>query len=121
MLLKLTLTTLDIPEASPLGFSRKPSTYKLLPVGALSPQAVEEEHLPADFRKRLTEWEIAKALAGKSQQNVEQLQKHLPSEFNKKYEEWRLKMKMAEVKAGHGAPAQGQVRRRDWKGGAITV
>ena len=69
-----------------------------------------EEHLPAEFRKRLTEWEIAKALAGKSQQNVEQLQKHLPSEFNKKYEEWRLKMKMTEVKPGHGAPSQGQVR-----------
>ncbi|XP_043210325.1 uncharacterized protein LOC122375160 isoform X2 [Amphibalanus amphitrite] len=76
---------------------------------ATTPQAVEEDHLPAEFRKRLTEWEIAKALAGKSQQNVEQLQKHLPSEFNKKYEEWRLKMKMAEVKAGHGAPSQGQV------------
>ena len=72
-------------------------------------QAVEEDHLPAEFRKRLTEWEIAKALAGKSQQNVEQLQKHLPSEFNKKYEEWRLKMKMAEVKPGHVTPSQGQV------------
>ncbi|KAF0292548.1 hypothetical protein FJT64_009489 [Amphibalanus amphitrite] len=60
-------------------------------------------------QRKVTQWEIAKALAGKSQQNVEQLQKHLPSEFNKKYEEWRLKMKMAEVKAGHGAPTQGQV------------
>ena len=81
-------------------------------------QTLEGEHLPAEFRKRLTEWEIAKALAGKSQQNVEQLQKHLPSEFNKKYEEWRLKMKTAEVKGGHSAPAQGQVRgeRRKGKG-----
>lgn len=47
-----------------------------------------EDDLPADFRKKLTEWEIRKALAGKSQQNVEELQKNLGEEFNRKMAEW---------------------------------
>ncbi|XP_037084291.1 uncharacterized protein LOC119104677 [Pollicipes pollicipes] len=77
----------------------------------MSPQAVEEEHLPAEFRKRLTEWEIAKALAGKSQQNVEQLQKNLPHEFNKKYEEWKL-MKAGRLSPGCQKRRAAEVRRQ---------
>lgn len=57
-----------------------------------------EDDLPADFRKKLTEWEIRKALVGKSQQNVEELQKNLGEEFNRKMAEWeRIK-----ASASHG-------------------
>ncbi|XP_064109139.1 LOW QUALITY PROTEIN: uncharacterized protein LOC135217304 [Macrobrachium nipponense] len=47
-----------------------------------------EDDLPADFKKKLTEWKIRKALVGKSQQNVEELQKNLGEEFNRKMAEW---------------------------------
>lgn len=52
----------------------------------------DEDDLPPDFKKKLAEWEIRKALVGKGQQNVEQLQKNLGEEFNKKLAEWE-KMK----------------------------
>jgi len=48
----------------------------------------DEDTLPPEFRKRLTEWEIGKVLAGKSCQNVDELQKNLGEEFNKKMAEW---------------------------------
>ena len=47
-----------------------------------------EDALPPEFKKRLTEWEIGKVLAGKSCQNVEELQKNLGEEFNRKMAEW---------------------------------
>ena len=57
----------------------------------------DEDDLPPDFKKKLTEWEIRKALVGKGQQDVEKLQKNLGEEFNKKMEEWE------KIKAtGHG-------------------
>lgn len=64
-----------------------------------------EDDLPADFKKKLTEWEIRKALVGKSQQNVEELQKNLGEEFNRKMAEWeRIKAsasQQGQVKPGH--------------------
>ncbi|XP_068202573.1 microtubule-associated protein futsch-like isoform X2 [Palaemon carinicauda] len=58
-----------------------------------------EDDLPADFKKKLTEWKIRKALVGKSQQNVEELQKNLGEEFNRKMAEWeRIK---ASANQGH--------------------
>lgn len=53
-----------------------------------------EDNLPPEFRKRLTEWEIGKVLAGKSHKNIEELQKNLGEEFNRKMAEWE-KMKAA--------------------------
>lgn len=60
--------------------------------GDLKTKKHDENDLPADFKKKLTEWEIRKALVGKGQQNVEKLQKNLGEEFNKKMVEWE-KMK----------------------------
>lgn len=69
-----------------------------------------EDDLPADFRKKLTEWEIMKALAGKSQHNVEDLQKHLGEEFNRKMAEWER------IKASGASPGHPQVSRCfDWE------
>ena len=48
----------------------------------------DEDDLPPEFKKKLTEWEIGKAMVGKSQQNVEELQKNLGEEFNRKMAEW---------------------------------
>lgn len=67
-----------------------------------------EDDLPADFRKKLTEWEIRKALVGKSQQNVEELQKNLGEEFNRKMAEWeRIK---ASASHGHIKPTTGHLQ-----------
>lgn len=67
-----------------------------------------EDDLPADFKKKLTEWEIRKALVGKSQQNVEELQKNLGEEFNRKMAEWeRIK---ASASQGHMKPTTGHLQ-----------
>lgn len=67
-----------------------------------------EDDLPADFKKKLTEWEIRKALVGKSQQNVEELQKNLGEEFNRKMAEWeRIK---ASASQGHIKPTTGHLQ-----------
>lgn len=64
-----------------------------------------EDDLPPDFRKKLTEWEIRKAMVGKSQQNVEELQKNLGEDFNRKMAEWeRIK---GQVKPQASSPPSG--------------
>ena len=58
-----------------------------------------EDDLPPEFKKKLTEWEIGKAMVGKSQQNVEELQKNLGEEFNKKMAEWeKIKASGGQIK-----------------------
>lgn len=51
------------------------------------------DKLPPAFKKKLAEWEIRKAVAGKSDREVEELQKILPQDFNRKLQEWeRMKV-----------------------------
>lgn len=58
----------------------------------------EPDKLPPAFKKKLAEWEIRKAVAGKSDQNVEELHKILPHDFNRKLQEWeRMKQQQAAV------------------------
>jgi hypothetical protein len=54
----------------------------------------ESDKLPPAFKKKLAEWEIRKAVAGKSDREVEELQKILPQDFNRKLQEWeRMKVR----------------------------
>lgn len=68
-----------------------------------------EDKLPPAFKKKLAEWEIRKAVAGKSDQNVEELQKILPLDFNRKLQEWE-RMKAAGKPVSPGMVRQGQVQ-----------
>ena len=63
-----------------------------------------KNELPPAFKKKLAEWEIRKAVAGKSDQNVEDLQKILPHDFNRKLQEWE-RIKAAKPAAGATAGA----------------
>jgi len=65
-----------------------------------------KNELPPAFKKKLAEWEIRKAVAGKSDQNVEDLQKILPHDFNRKLQEWE-RIKAAKPAAGATAGAAG--------------
>ena len=63
----------------------------------------EPDKLPPAFKKKLAEWEIRKAVAGKSDQNVEELHKILPHDFNRKLQEWeRMKQQQAAAAAVAG-------------------
>ena len=67
----------------------------------------EPDKLPPAFKKKLAEWEIRKAVAGKSDQNVEELHKILPHDFNRKLQEWeRMKQQQQQqAAAGKVSPA----------------
>lgn len=58
----------------------------------------ESDKLPPAFKKKLAEWEIRKAVAGKSDREVEELQKILPQDFNRKLQEWE-RMKVRNLKS----------------------
>ncbi|KAF2346078.1 hypothetical protein FHG87_023165, partial [Trinorchestia longiramus] len=77
---------------SPTSPGHSPGTQHTPPADDTKTRRHEEGSLPPEFRKRLTEWEIGKVLAGKSRQNVEELQKNLGEEFNRKMAQWE-KMK----------------------------
>lgn len=65
----------------------------------ISKRRSEPDKLPPAFKKKLAEWEIRKAVAGKSDQNVEELHKILPHDFNRKLQEWE-RMKQQQAAAG---------------------
>lgn len=67
----------------------------------------DQKKLPPAFKKKLAEWEIRKAVAGKSDQNVEDLQKILPLDFNRKLQEWeRIKAAAVNKPASPGTERQ---------------
>jgi len=67
----------------------------------------DQKKLPPAFKKKLAEWEIRKAVAGKSDQNVEELQKILPLDFNRKLQEWeRIKAAAVNKPASPGTERQ---------------
>lgn len=69
------------------------------------------DKLPPAFKKKLAEWEIRKAVAGKSDQNVEELQKILPQDFNRKLQEWE-RMKQQAAASASKAPASPALERQ---------
>lgn len=68
--------------------------------------SASSDKLPPAFKKKLAEWEIRKAVAGKSDKNVEELQKILPHDFNRKLQEWE-RMKAAGKPASPALERQG--------------
>ena len=80
--------------------------YKILNISA-NIFTADQKKLPPAFKKKLAEWEIRKAVAGKSDQNVEDLQKILPLDFNRKLQEWeRIKAAAVNKPASPGTERQ---------------
>ena len=45
-----------------------------------------------EFKLKVAEWEVRKALAGKEgKKDVDEIRQLMPEEFNKKLQEWELK------------------------------
>jgi hypothetical protein len=51
---------------------------------------IHEEDLKPEFKLKVAEWEVRKALAGHSSKNVEEIQKMMPDDFNRKLKEWEM-------------------------------
>ena len=51
---------------------------------------IQEEDLKPEFRLKVAEWEVMKAMAGQSSKKVEDIQKMMPDDFNRKLKEWEL-------------------------------
>ena len=58
----------------------------------LEQKQIQEEDLKPEFRLKVAEWELRKALAGPSTNKVQvaDIQKLMPDEFNRKLKEWEL-------------------------------
>ena len=50
----------------------------------LGQRAVQEQDLKPEFRLKVAEWEVIKAMAGHSSKKVEEIQKLMPDDFNRK-------------------------------------
>ena len=51
-------------------------------------QPIKERDLKPEFRLKVAEWEVRKALAGQGSKNVEEIKKLMPEDFNRKLQEW---------------------------------
>merc|ERR1719228_304978 len=49
---------------------------------------IEEDDLKPEFKLKVAEWEVRKALAGHSNKTTEEITKLMPEDFNKKLKEW---------------------------------
>lgn len=58
----------------------------------LEQKQIQEEDLKPEFRLKVAEWELRKALAGPSANKVQvaDIQKLMPDDFNRKLKEWEL-------------------------------
>ena len=52
---------------------------------------VKLKDLKPEFRLKVAEWEVRKAMAGTSKKNVDEIRQLMPEDFNKKLQEWELK------------------------------
>ena len=53
-----------------------------------------EDDLKPEFKLKVAEWEVQKAMAGHSNRTTEEISKLMPEDFNKKLREWeQLKVK----------------------------
>ena len=63
---------------------------------------ISEQDLKPEFRLKVAEWEVRKALAGTSKKNVDEIRQLMPDDFNKKLKEWELKKQTPTVAANVG-------------------
>ena len=47
-----------------------------------------EEDLKPEFKLKVAEWELRKAMTGHSNKTTEEISKLMPEDFNKKLREW---------------------------------
>merc|ERR1719228_1587050 len=59
---------------------------------------IEENDLKPEFKLKVAEWEVRKALAGHSNKTTEEITKLMPEDFNKKLKEWE------QIKEGKPSP-----------------
>merc|ERR1719228_1193871 len=59
---------------------------------------IEEDDLKPEFKLKVAEWEVRKALAGHSDKTTEEITKLMPEDFNKKLKEWE------QIKEGKPSP-----------------
>ena len=73
-----------------------------------------EEDLKPEFKLKVAEWEVQKAMAGHSNRTTEELSKLMPDDFNKKYKEWeQLKVsKPADQQSPHPSPGDKKVKKK---------
>ena len=51
---------------------------------------LQEEDLKPEFRLKVAEWEVRKALAGHSSKKVEEIERLMPDDFSRKLREWEM-------------------------------
>jgi len=71
--------------------STSPGSEKKIRARPLQQQTIQEQDLKPEFRLKVAEWEVRKALAGTSKKNVDEIRQLMPEDFNKKLQEWELK------------------------------
>jgi hypothetical protein len=72
-----------------------PASEKKIRSRPLQQQTIQEQDLKPEFRLKVAEWEVRKALAGTSKKNVDEIRQLMPEDFNKKLQEWELKKQVA--------------------------
>ena len=69
-----------------------PTIEKKINARPLKQQNIQEQDLKPEFRLKVAEWEVRKALAGASgKKNVDEIRQLMPDDFNKKLSEWEQK------------------------------
>ena len=63
---------------------------------------IPEQDLKPEFRLKVAEWEVRKALAGTSKKNVDEIRQLMPDDFTKKLSEWELIKQNPSVPANTG-------------------
>ena len=69
-----------------------PNTEKKINARPLKQQTIQEQDLKPEFRLKVAEWEVRKALAGASgKKNVDEIRQLMPDDYQKKLSEWEQK------------------------------
>ena len=68
--------------------SEKPSTPGKIRARPAEQKTLVEEDLKPEFKLKVAEWELRKAMTGHSNKTTEEISKLMPEDFNKKLREW---------------------------------
>merc|ERR1739838_377960 len=82
-----------------------PASEKKIRARPLAQPTIQEQDLKPEFRLKVAEGEVRKALAGTSKKNVDEIRQLMPDDFNKKLKEWELKKQTPTVPANAGTPS----------------
>lgn len=68
--------------------SEKPATPGKIRARPAEQKTLVEEDLKPEFKLKVAEWELRKAMTGHSNKTTEEISKLMPDDFNKKLREW---------------------------------